>query len=128
MTTFCFLFDARYRDFPVALTMVPAVAYLVLALTRRRRRTNLDSPLDDISGDLAEERLLAVVLAVGGVAIGLSEAPANLQAWGLMLANLLLAAALWLEPRRSAQRVREDQARSRASAPASSPAAASSGA
>ena len=124
VTTFCFLFDARYRDFPVALTMVPAAAFFVLALTRRRRRPTAD----DGTGDLAEERLLALVLAVGGVAIGLSEAPANLQAWGLMLAKLLLAAALWLEPRQRLPALAPDQTRSRASAPASKPAAASSGA
>ena len=39
VTTFCFLFDARYRDFPVALTLVPAAAFLSLALAQRRRGT-----------------------------------------------------------------------------------------
>ena len=127
VTTFCFLFDARYRDFPVALTIVPAAAFLVLTLARRRRPTDDEQAADDLSGDLAEERLLALVLATGGVAIGLSEAPANLQAWGLMAANLALAAALWLEPRQPGATA-ADQSRSRARAPASRPAAASSGA
>lgn len=122
VTTLCFLFDARYRDFPVALTLVPAVAFLVLTLARRRRNDS------EAPGDLAEERLLAVVLAAGGIAIGLSEAPANVEAWGLMLANLLLAAALWLEPRRPVAAAAGDQARKRAMAPARRPAPANSGA
>jgi hypothetical protein len=45
-----------------------------------------------------------------------------------MLANLLLAAALWLEPRRPAFAVDGHHSRKRVKAPASKPAAASSGA
>jgi glucan 1,3-beta-glucosidase len=98
VTTLCFLVDARYRDFPGALTLVPAAAFLLLALAARRGAPAADAAAPSDRRPLTEDRLLALVLAVGGVAIGLSEAPFNHQAWLLMAANLGLAAAVLIEP------------------------------
>lgn len=125
VTTFCFLFDARYRDFPVALTALPAAAFLALAWAERRH-----AAVPRRADDRREERLLALILAVGGVLIGLSEAPWNFQAWGLSAANLTLAAAVWIEARgcRRELLAMEAQDRSSRSDPNRSPAAESSGA
>jgi hypothetical protein len=98
VTTLCFLADARYRDFPGALTLVPAAAFLLLALAARRAAPAADAAAPSDRRPLSEDRLLALVLAVGGVAIGLSEAPFNHQAWLLMAANLGLAAVVLIEP------------------------------
>jgi glucan 1,3-beta-glucosidase len=91
VTTLCFLFDPRYRDFPAALTVIPAAAFLILAVARPQVAV---FAADD---DRREELLLAVVLAVGGVVLFAFEAPWNHQAAGLMLANLLLFAAVCCE-------------------------------
>jgi len=125
VTTFCFLFDARYRDFPVALTALPAFAFLAVAWAERRH-----AAVTRRADDRREELLLATVLAVGGVLIGLSEAPWNHQAWGLAAANLTLAAAVWIETRgcRRDLLATPTQGRTSRNAPSSSPAADSSGA
>lgn len=125
VTTFCFLLDARYRDFPVALTALPAAAFLAVAWAERRHAT-----VPRRGDDRREERLLAWVLAVGGVLIGLSEAPWNFQAWGLTAANLTLAAAVWIEARGYCRDLlaKDAQDRSSRNAPNKSPAAESSGA
>lgn len=100
-TTLCFLFDARYRDFPVALTALPALAFLAVAWAERRH-----AAVTVRADDRREERLLAHFIAVGGVLIALSEAPWNYQAWGLMAANLTLAAAIWIEARGCSRELR----------------------
>lgn len=125
VTTLCFLFDARYRDFPVALTALPAASFLAIAWVERRQAA-VPRPGDD----LREERLLALLIGVGGILVGLSEAPWNFQAWGLMGANLLLALAVWVEAHHRSGRLlaAEPQARVIRSSPRSSPAADSSGA
>ncbi|NJO67796.1 MAG: beta-1,6-glucan synthase [Rhodospirillales bacterium] len=51
VTTLCFLFDARYRDFPVALTIVPALAFLAITWMERRHRAALTA-----KDDLREEK------------------------------------------------------------------------
>lgn len=90
-TTIALLFDPRYRDFPVAATLVPAAAVLLLALVRPAGRR----------GE-REDGLLAVALAIGGLGIIASEGVANLQAvaWAALCLTLALAVAL---DRRSAQ-------------------------
>jgi len=121
-TTLCLVFDPRYRDFVGALYAVPALALLALVLARRRiRPSGTPQPADE---DRREERLLAVVLAVGGIAVAVNEGLANHQALAWTIVCLLLAVGAWVRPRAAAG---QSGARSRASAPSKAPAAAGSG-
>ncbi len=81
IVTLGLVFDARYRDFPVAVHAVPALAFLVLVCCRREGR----------AADFREEILLAWVLAVGGAAIVLLEGVANHQALAWAAVNFILA-------------------------------------
>jgi hypothetical protein len=72
-TTLCLIFDPRYRDFPLAVYAVPAFALFALAC-----RTGCPAERTDHREEIA----LAIVLAVGGVAVVLGESVANLQALG----------------------------------------------
>ncbi len=81
VVTLGLVFDARYRDFPVAVYAVPAVAFVVLSFCRRGNR----------AADCREEILLAMVLAAGGSAIALLEGFANHQALAWAVVNFILA-------------------------------------
>jgi glucan 1,3-beta-glucosidase len=81
VVTLGLVFDARYRDFPVAVYAVPAVAFALLAFHRRAGRV----------ADLREEILLAGVAAAGAVVVVLLEGIANHQALAWMAVNFVLA-------------------------------------
>lgn len=122
-TTLCLVFDPRYRDFATTLYAVPALALALLAVTLPRPSAARGAGTDE-PDDRREETLLAVVLAVGGVAVAINEGFANHQALGWTGVCLLLAAGVWLWPRRPAGQA---GSRTRASAPSKKPAAAGSG-
>jgi glucan 1,3-beta-glucosidase len=65
------VFDARYRGFPVAHYLVPAVGFLVLWLA---------GPAAGDDGDRAEEAWLAAILVPGALAVPFLEGLANEQA------------------------------------------------
>ena len=119
-TTLCLVFDPRYRDFANALHAIPALAFLLLALAAKRRY-----PRPSWVADLAEERLLASFLAVGSVAVAVSEGLANHQALAWVAQALLFAMAIFVDAPGS--RVAAIYRRTIASAPSSSPPAAGSG-
>ncbi|NII55241.1 glycoside hydrolase family 17 [Luteibacter sp. SG786] len=86
------VFNGRYRDFPIGLFAMPAVAFLVLALLRTR-----EDPLKP----LLEERLLAVWLVLLGGAVVVQEVGANAVAWGWLLLNVAMALPVLLAWRRA---------------------------
>jgi exo-beta-1,3-glucanase (GH17 family) len=112
-TTLALLFDPRYRDFPVAATLVPAGAFLLLALLRP------SGARDDREGGL-----LALLLALAGAAVVWREGLANTEAlaWGGVCALLALAVALdrRLAPQAESRKARR-RARTSAAAPAPAP-------
>lgn len=128
-STLCLVFDGRYRDFTTAVHAVPALAFLLLALAawrwRRRAAAGADPAADGPAGDLAEERLLAAVLAAGGIAVAVLEGFANHQALAWSATALLFAAAVALDCRDVPAGLR--YRRSSAIAPSSVPPAAGSG-
>ena len=81
VATLGLVFDARYRDFPVLVYLVPTIAFAVLVLCRRQNR----------EADLREESLLAWILAAGGIAIVLLEGFVNHQAMAWAAVNFVLA-------------------------------------
>ncbi len=88
-TTLALLFDPRYRDFPVAAFLVPALAFLVLAVMR---------PAPP-GADGREDVLLASVLAVGGIALICREGIDNIQAVAFSGVAVALAIAVGLDQR-----------------------------
>jgi glucan 1,3-beta-glucosidase len=87
------VFDGRYRDFPLGLFALPAVGYALLALLGR----------DAMAPSLREERFLAVLLAVLGLAVLVQELGRSPVAWLWLGLNVLLAASVWAAcPRRAA--------------------------
>jgi glucan 1,3-beta-glucosidase len=114
-TTLCLVFDPRYRDFSNALHALPAFAFVALAIACWPER---------VRGDLAEERLLAVILAAGGLIVAVREGFANHQALIWTALALMFATAIYLEA--FAGRAALD-ARAMARAPSSTPPAAGSG-
>jgi len=86
------VFNGRYRDFPIGLFAMPAVAFLVLALLRTR-----EDPLKP----LLEERLLAIWLVLLGAAVVVQEVGANAVAWGWLLLNAGMALPVLLAWRRA---------------------------
>ena len=87
------VFDGRYRDFPLGLFALPAVGYALLALLGR----------DAMAPSLREERFLAVLLAVLGLAVLVQELGRSPVAWLWLGLNVLLAASAWAaRPRRAA--------------------------
>ncbi len=86
--TLALIFDPRYRDFPTTAYLVPAVAFLVLALAR-----------PDAAPISREDRLLAGVLALGGITVVIREGPGNLQALAWAAVVLMLTAGIWLSTR-----------------------------
>jgi exo-beta-1,3-glucanase (GH17 family) len=115
-TTLCLAFDPRYRDFANALHAVTAFAFVALAIASRPARA---------WEDLAEERLLAIILAAGGIAVAVREGFANHQALIWAALALILAIAIYLEA--SGSRAAAPYRRTMASAPSSAPPAAGSG-
>ncbi len=82
------VFDGRYRGFPVEAYLVPAAVFAALAwLEQGERRWD------------SHGAALAVVLAVGGIAVAAVEGPANHQAMAWTATALLLAFP-WLKPAR----------------------------
>lgn len=86
------VFNGRYRDFPIGLFAMPAVAFLVLALLRTR-----EDPLKP----LLEERLLAIWLILLGGAVVVQEVGASAVAWGWLLLNVAMALPVLLAWRRA---------------------------
>lgn len=100
--TLALIFDPRYRDFPTTAYLVPAAAFLVLALARPD-----GAPIG------REDRLLAGVLALGGIAVVIREGPENLQALAWAAVVLMLAAGIGLSAwrrRASAARLHSESA------------------
>lgn len=89
VVTLGLVFDARYRDFPIAVYAVPALAFAALVFRRRESR----------AADLREEILLAWVLAAGGVLIALLEGFANHQALAWVAVNFILAGTVAYQAR-----------------------------
>ncbi|MGE0747764.1 MAG: glycosyl hydrolase family 17 protein [Rhodospirillales bacterium] len=86
-TTFCLMVDARYRGFPVSLYALPLAAGVALAwLSAERARP------------AAEDRLLALVLAAGSVAVAVSEGIGNVQSIGWAALCVGAAACVALGP------------------------------
>jgi len=92
------VFDARYRDFPLALFAVPAAGFALLALVSRAHRR---------AG--TEERLLAAVIVAAAPLIAVEETTANAHALAWCGLCLLLGGAVlgpWLVGGRSRERER----------------------
>jgi len=80
--------DARYRSFPSAALLLPALVYL----------------LRPVPGPRREIAVLAVLIAAGIVPQLYEETLDNLQAIGWAITSALLAAALWRSLRHSKTR------------------------
>ena len=79
--------DARYRSFPSAALLLPAVVYLC----------------QPVSGYRREVALLALLIGAGIAPQLYQETLSNLQALGWALTSALLVAALWRSLRAKAQ-------------------------
>ncbi len=84
-TSLGLVFDARYRDFPVAAFLVPAAGFALAALWSGRGSRAEGG---------AEERWLGLLLAFAGIAIAIREGPLNHQALSWAAICLLLALPL----------------------------------
>ncbi len=84
VVTLGLVFDARYRDFPVAVYGVPAMAFVVLLFYQR----------DSRAAGFREEVLLAWVLALGALVIAVFEGLANHQALAWAAVNVILAGTI----------------------------------
>ncbi|MBC7210157.1 MAG: beta (1-6) glucans synthase, partial [Pseudomonas sp.] len=73
------VFDPRYRSFPSAALLLPAVVYLLRPVPARR----------------AEVALLAFIVGAGVAPQLFQEGLANRQAWGWAVVSVLMAGALW---------------------------------
>ncbi|WP_369990294.1 beta (1-6) glucans synthase [Pseudomonas xanthosomatis] len=73
------VFDPRYRSFPSAALLLPAVVYLLRPVPARR----------------AEVALLALIVGAGVAPQLWREGLENQQAWGWALVSVLMVAALW---------------------------------
>lgn len=92
--TLALVCDPRYRNFPVALYIGPAAAFLLHAAVSRQ---------PGAAGRLPpEERLLVGLLAIGGVAVAVREGLVNVQALGWAVTALMFAAALAIGARDTA--------------------------
>jgi glucan 1,3-beta-glucosidase len=80
------VFDPRYRDFPIAAFLVPAVGFILADVFGRAASERRGPPLGP------EERWLAALLALAAIAIALREGLLNHQA--LSWAAVCLALAL----------------------------------
>jgi hypothetical protein len=82
-----FIFDPRYRDFPLAALLTPAISFAWLAWSTRQDR----SPIHQ---DRREEALLSGLLFLAGLLVAMREGPLNLMALGWAATALLLALPL----------------------------------
>jgi glucan 1,3-beta-glucosidase len=73
------VFDPRYRSFPSAALLLPALVYLVRPVAAPR----------------AEIGLLALIVGVGIVPQLYQEGLSNQQAWGWAVVSVVMTAALW---------------------------------
>lgn len=73
------VFDPRYRSFPSAALLLPALVYLLRPVAAAR----------------AEIGLLALIVGVGIVPQLYQEGLSNQQAWGWAVVSVLMTAALW---------------------------------
>lgn len=73
------VFDPRYRSFPTAALLLPALIYLCRPVTAPRR----------------EVALLTIFVAAGIVPQLVQETPSNVQALGWAVVSALMAGALW---------------------------------
>ena len=73
------VFDPRYRSFPSAALVLPALVYLVRPVTGPRR----------------EIALLAFIIGAGIAPQLYREGLLNQQAWGWAVVSLLMVVALW---------------------------------
>ncbi|VVP92408.1 hypothetical protein PS910_03004 [Pseudomonas fluorescens] len=73
------VFDPRYRSFPSAALLLPALVYL----------------LRPVAGPRSEIRLLAIIVAVGILPQLYQEGLSNQQAWGWAAVSVLMAGALY---------------------------------
>jgi len=80
------VFDGRYRDFPVALFILPAVGFALLALLR----TSAAMPM-------LEERMMAAWLPLLGLVVVFQQGGVNATAWLWGGVNVLLAAAVFIQ-------------------------------
>ncbi|MSO75527.1 MAG: hypothetical protein EXQ87_01245 [Alphaproteobacteria bacterium] len=98
------LVDARYRDFPIAAFLVPALGFAAYRLRhddRAARRAAEGSGaailpergglFDAARGEQREEAWLAAILLLGGPVIAFSEGPENYRAMAWMLVGWLTA-------------------------------------
>jgi exo-beta-1,3-glucanase (GH17 family) len=88
------VFNGRYRDFPIGLFALPCIGFLLLALLRTR---------EDVLMPLVEERLLAIIIAVLGVAVVVQELGANAVSWGWMVLSLALSVPVLAAWRRASR-------------------------
>lgn len=88
------VFNGRYRDFPIGLFSLPCIGFLLLALLRTR---------EDVLMPLVEERLLAIIIAVLGVAVVVQELGANAVSWGWMVLSLALSVPVLAAWRRASR-------------------------
>ncbi|KJV31891.1 glycosyl hydrolase family 17 protein [Luteibacter yeojuensis] len=89
------VFNGRYRDFPIGLFAVPCIGFFLLWLLRTR---------EDVLMPLVEERVLALVIAVLGVAVVVQETGANVVSWGWMLLGFAMAVPVLATWRRASRR------------------------
>lgn len=115
--------DPRYRDFPIAVTAVPAGAFALLAWLARCSPI----PPPAVPDDRREEALLGVVLVLAAVAIVIGEGLANHQALAFAAALIGLALPLLLDagPRSAVRRARREPNRERDRTPPDRPRTAS---
>lgn len=73
------VFDPRYRSFPSAALVLPALVYLVRPVSGLRR----------------EIALLAFIIGAGIAPQLFREGVMNQQAWGWAVVSLFMVAALW---------------------------------
>lgn len=85
------LLDPRYRDFPTATYLIPAVGFAVLAWLQDRKLDDRGERL----ADYTEERWLACLLASLAVISGVREGPMNWASLAWM-ATVLIIAFPWL--------------------------------
>lgn len=89
------VFNGRYRDFPIGLFTVPCIGFFLLWLLRTR---------EDVLMPLVEERVLALIIAVLGVAVVVQETGANVVSWGWMLLGFAMAVPVLATWRRASRR------------------------
>ena len=82
-----FIFDPRYRDFPLAALLTPAISFVWLGWSARRDRPT-------VGQDRREEALLSGLLFLGSLLVAVREGPLNLVALSWAATALLLALPL----------------------------------